>query len=198
MINSIRKQVLLLMVLSFLATPLYAAPKLNGFAEQTRQWAVQCRNEVAEQFDLLITSGQLKEAQLFDTFYIPIPNTYPQKFQTQYDVIADGVVRPIIDKYQAKSKKVLAVYIIDVNGYAPTHNSRYSKPLTGFPYVDIKISRTKRIFNDKPGLRAARNLDAYLLQEFHTDAGNRVMNDLSVPITVKGRHWGAVRVIFKK
>ncbi len=196
--NFIRKQVLLLMVLFFLATPLYAAPRLDGFSEQVRQWGVQCRNEIASQFDLLITSGQLDVAQLFDTFYVPIPDTYPQKFQTRYDVIADGVVQPIIDKYQAKSKKILAVYIIDKNGYAPTHNSRYSKPLTGFPYVDIKISRTKRIFNDKPGLRAARNLEPYLLQEFRTDAGNRVMNDLSIPITIQGRHWGAVRVIFKK
>ncbi len=192
------KQLLLLMVLSFAVTPLYAAPKLDSQSLKVKKWATECRNEVTEQLELLLTSGQLNVAQLFDTFYIPTPNTYPQKYQTQYDVIADGVIQPIIDKYQAYDKKVLAVFIVDANGYAPTHNSKYSKPLTGFKYVDIKISRTKRIFNDKAGLLSARNTKPYLAQEFKTDAGNRTMNDMSVPITIQGRHWGAVRVVYKK
>ncbi|MCK4501940.1 MAG: chemotaxis protein [Desulfuromonadales bacterium] len=193
-----RKQLLLLAIFFFLATPLCAATELDGFPEQVRKWAVQCRNEVTKQFDLLLDSGQLSTAQLFDTFYIPIPDTYPQKYKTQYDVYADGVIQPIIDKYQKVSKKIRAVYIVDRHGYAPTHNSNLSKPLTGYPHVDIKISRTKRLYNDKAGLAVARNLKPYLLQEYRPDSGANPMGDMSVPITIEGRHWGAVRIVFRK
>lgn len=193
----LRKQLLLLAIFSLLATSLCAAQNLDHFDEQVRQWAVECRTEVSAQFNLLLTSGQLSVPQLFDTFYIPIANTNPQKYRTQYDTLSDGVIRPIIDKYQKYDKRIRAVYVVDNNGYVPTHNSSFSKPLTGDPDMDLKGNRTKRLFNDRTGLAAARNQKSYLLQSYNTDAG-KSMNDLSVPITIQGRHWGAVRVIYKR
>ena len=181
-----------------LLSPCSFAQDLNEFDKQVKQWAMECRDEVAGQFNLLLTSGKLSVPQLFDTFYIPIPNTNPQKYRTQYDLLSDGVVQPIIDKYREYSKNVLAVYIVDQNGYVPTHNSHFSKPLTGYPDVDIKINRTKRMFNDRTGLAAARNSEPYLVQPYRTDAGSSVLTDMSVPITIQGRHWGAVRVVYKR
>lgn len=46
---------------------------------------------------------------------------------------------------------------VDRNGYAPTRNVRYSRPLTGDHQVDLVDSRDRRLFDDKTGLRAARN-----------------------------------------
>ena len=45
--------------------------------------AMRCQSEVAIQFELLVTSGKLTMGQMFDTFYIPIPDTNPQRFKTQ-------------------------------------------------------------------------------------------------------------------
>ena len=191
------KQLLLLIIFSLLAISPCAAQNLDRFGEKVRQWAVECRSEVSAQFNLLLTSGQLSVPQLFDTFYIPIPNTNPQKYRTQYDTLSDGVIRPIIDKYQKMDKRLRAVYIVDSNGYVPTHNSSFSRPLTGDADIDLKANRTKRLFNDRTGLAAARNKTPYLLQSYNTDAG-RSMNDLSVPITIQGRHWGAVRIVYKQ
>ncbi len=53
----------------------------------------------------------------------------------------------------------------------------------------------KRMFNDTVGIRLARNQDPILVQTYVRDTGE-VLNDLSVPITVRGRHWGAVRLGF--
>ncbi len=50
------------------------------------------------------------------------------------------------------------------NGYSATHNSKYSKPLTGNPEADAIWSRDKRIYNDEKGIRAARNVQQFLIQ----------------------------------
>jgi len=189
------KQMLLTVILStLLASPCFAI-KLDQFDLQVKQLALECRTEVSEQLNLLLSSKKLTLAQLFDTFYVPIQETNPQKYSTQYDRVFDDTIQTIIDKYQKKDKRIRAVYAVDVNDYVPTHNSSFSQPLTGDANVDIKKNRTKRIFNDKTGLAAARNIEPFLLQKYDTDAG-RSMMDMSVPITIQGHHWGAIRFIY--
>lgn len=194
----LRRQLCLLVVFFVFAVPVNAAETLTSFDLQVKKWAIACRDEVTSQFNLLLTSGKLSIPQLFDTFYTPIPDTSPQKYRTQYDLLSDGVVQPIIDKYQAADKRVMAVFIVDRNGYVPTHNSNFSKPLTGYSYVDIKINRTKRMFNGRTGLAAARNEKPYLMQAYRADGDSAVLTDMSVPIMIQGRHWGAVRVVYKR
>jgi methyl-accepting chemotaxis protein len=49
-------------------------------------------------------------------------------------------------------------------------------------------------------LRSARNEKRFLLQTYRRDLGGGnfvLMKDLSMPITVAGRHWGAVRLAYK-
>ena len=186
----------LFVFLLLLPTPLLAA-ELSAFDQKVKRWAENCRDEVAGQYNLLLTSGKLSVPQLFDTFYIPIPNTSPQKFHTQYDRMTDGVVRPIIDKYLSMDKRIVFVVPVDVNGYLPTHNSRYSRPLTGDGDADTKWNRTKRLFSDRTGLAAARNKEPYLLQKYSRDTGEE-MGDLSVPIVVQNRHWGAIRIGYRQ
>ena len=153
--------------------------------------------EIIDQFELLLTGGHLTMAQLFDTFYIPIPGTDPQKFHTQYDKLTDDILRPILDKYLKMDSRFIFVVAVDRNGYLPTHNSKYSQPMTDDNDHNTKWNRTKRIFNDRTGLAAARNKEPYLLQRYSRDTGE-VMTDLSVPIFIKKRHWGAIRFGYKK
>jgi methyl-accepting chemotaxis protein len=82
-----------------------------------------------------------------------------------------------------------------VNGYGPSHNSWYAKPPTGDRATDLVNSRDRRLFNDPAGLRAARNQDRFLLQTYVRDTGE-VMTELDRPITVHGKHWGALRLGF--
>ena len=192
-----RIQLLLLVILVFSTTVLHAGDDLSSFDDQVRKWAIECRTDVVDQFNLLLTSGQLSVPQLFDTFYIPIPKTDPQKFKTQYDNLSDGIVRPIVDRVLGYDNRLVFVVIVDVNGYLPTHNSRYSRPLTDNTDENTKWNRTKRMFNDRTGLAAARNQKPYLLQRYSRDTGE-VMSDLSIPIIIQNRHWGAVRIGYKQ
>jgi len=83
------------------------------------------------------------------------------------------------------------------DGYLPTHNQRFSLPLTGNLAFDLVNNRTKRIFGDRTGLAAARNEAPYLLQRYKRDT-DELMADLSVPVKVKGKHWGCVRIGYRQ
>jgi methyl-accepting chemotaxis protein len=185
------------MLLTLLLMPAKSmAAELAGFDLRAKKLAEQSVEEIIGQFKLLLTGGHLTTAQLFDTFYIPIPGTDPQKFHTQYDELTDGILRPILDKYLKMESRFIFVVAVDRNGYLPTHNSKYSQPMTDDNDYNTKWNRTKRIFNDRTGLAAARNTEPYLLQRYSRDTGE-VMTDLSVPITLNKRHWGAVRIGYK-
>ncbi len=174
----------------------HAQETLQGFDLQVKQWAEECRAQVISQLEQLLKSEKLKENQLFDTFYIPIPNTSPQKYHTQYDRISDQAIQEPLDKCLAKDERIAFVVAVDVNGYLPTHNQKYSQPLTGKADIDLNNNRTKRIFNDRTGLAAAKNTEPFLLQRYQRDTGEQ-MSDLSVPILIRGKHWGALRIGYK-
>lgn len=189
---------LLFVFLSVSSQICYAeSPPLEGFEKQVLNLAYQCKKELEDEFQKMLASDQLTLNQLFDTFYIPIPNTNPQKYSTQYDKFTDERIRIILDNYLAIDKRILFVVAVDRNGYLPTHNSKYSKPLTNDADYNTKNNRTKRLFNDRTGLAAARNKEPYLLQTYERDTGESFY-DLSAPIMVNGRHWGGVRFGFKK
>jgi methyl-accepting chemotaxis protein len=196
----VRSKIKLMMLMVFALVSLMVTPGVgradtlqSALDRNTYLWAQQCRDEVVNQFELLLTSGRLTVGQLFDTFYIPIPNTNPQKYRTQYDTLSDEILRPILDKYLAKDPHLVFCIAVDRNGYLPTHNTRFAQPLTGDAEVDSVKNRTKRIFNDRTGLAAARNQQIYLLQRYSRDTGEQ-MSDLSIPITISKRHWGAIRI----
>ncbi len=163
------------------------------FDLKVRQMAFECRDEVKDLFDGYLESKHLTLARLFDTFYIPIQNTRPPKFHTSYDKIIEGDLRFILDGTLKLDPKILYVVAVDRNGYVPTHNSKYSKPLTDDPGYNAKHNRTKQIYNDRTGLAAARNTKAFLVQSYNRDTGEET-HDISVPIFIKNKHWGAVRV----
>src|SRR5512138_293624 len=76
-----------------------------------------------------LASGKFTLDDIFDTNYVPIPNTDPQKYHTKYDTYIDQVVRDLEDEYLKDDQVVFAV-LVDRNGYLPTHNSKYNQPLT--------------------------------------------------------------------
>ncbi len=185
----------LIVVAAFCSGPRTAVSQeqYSPFDLKVRRMAYDCRDRVTAEMNKLIAANKLTLAQLFDTFYIPIPNTDPQKFHTQYDRYTDETIRIILDQYLAESNRIKFVVAVDRNGYLPTHNTKYSKPLTGNGDYDTKHNRTKRMFNDRTGLAAARNQKKFLLQRYSRDTGE-VMMDLSVPIYIESKHWGAIRI----
>lgn len=143
-----------------------------------------------------ISAGKMTVEDFFDEEYEKVPNSYPPKFHTRFDEFFDVTIQESIDTYLQDDRVVFAVPV-DRNGYLPTHNSKFSQPLTGDSVKDRLGNRTKRIFNDTTGLAAARYDGAdgqgVLVQVYQRDTGVLMM-DCSAPIELDGRHWGAFRV----
>jgi len=152
--------------------------------------------EIGRVLEEAVRTGQIRPDDLFDTNYVPIPNTKPQKYTTKFDALTDKIFPPVQEPILDAHKEVAYAGAVDVNGYFPTHNKRYTKPLTGDEQVDIVNNRTKHIFNDPVGKRCGSHEQPFLLQTYRRDTGE-IMHDLSVPIYVQGRHWGGFRLGYR-
>ena len=165
--------------------------------EKIVQIAMDFAKECAKTLEEGVKKGIISEEELFDRTYIPIPNTNPQKFHTKFDSFTDKYIQDVEEKYLAMHPAFVFAVLNDDHGYIPTHNLKYSKPLTGNYDIDLVGNRTKRIFDDTTGIKAATNKDKpFLLQSYRRDTGE-ILHDISVPVYVFGKHWGAVRIAFK-
>ncbi len=141
-----------------------------------------------------ISNGKFTLEEIFDSNYLPLPGTNPQKYTTRYDSYLDRVITPLEDAFLQDEEIVFAV-LVDRNGYLPAHNSKFARPQSGDIEQDTTYSRSKRIFNDPVGLDAAKNVAAVLIQDYKRDTGEKML-DISVPVNVQGKHWGAYRIGF--
>jgi methyl-accepting chemotaxis protein len=184
------------MGLSDMAESIYALLAETGLREEhgvallESQAAAQA---IGQCFEQAIVQGGLTENQVFDRTYQPISGTDPTKFSTQFDSFTDRSFPDIQEPILSRHSFMLYAGAVDDKCYFPTHNKRYSKPLTGDYEKDLLTNRTKRMFDDRTGSRCASNTRPFLLQTYKRDTGE-VMHDLSVPIYVNRRHWGCFRV----
>ena len=105
-----------------------------------------------------------------------------------------------MNKAQAGAEKVRGVIIRAETRYLPTHNPEYSKPQGADPAWNASYCRNRRLFNDRAVHKVAANTKPFLLRTYRRDMGGGkfvLMKDLSSPIFVNGRHWGAFRIGFR-
>jgi methyl-accepting chemotaxis protein len=164
--------------------------------DAVRDAAQQAAKEVGKLFEQAIASGKISRDALFDRQYKPIPGTNPPKYNTRFDSFTDQVLPPLQEGLLKAMPQLAYAGAVDDHGYFPTHNKKYSQPLTGNYDVDIVNNRTKRIFTDRTGKRCGSNTRPFLLQTYKRDTGE-VMHDLSAPIYVNGKHWGGFRIGYK-
>lgn len=139
-----------------------------------------------------IDNGVMTVGDAMDREYVKIPGIEPAKYHTKYDAYLDKALLVFIDEY-IKDESVKYAVAADINGYVPTHNSIYQKPITGDAEKDLTGNRTKRVFNDPVGIAAAKNAEVGFRQVYKRDTGE-TMWDVSTPIFVKGQQWGGFRI----
>ena len=146
-----------------------------------------------------VADGRISMADLFDEKYLPVAGSNPAQVTTRFVALTDELFPPVQEELLAFDSKVVFCAAVDRNGYLPTHNLKFSKPQGVDPVWNAAHSRNRRVFNDRTGLAAGRNVRRFLLQTYRRDmgGGQRVlMKDLSAPITVQGRHWGGLRLAY--
>lgn len=182
-----------------LAEKANAAFALNSSQSYHRTFYDQARSgaaQIGKLFEQAIAKGTLTEAALFDKKREPVPNTDPQQYTSSFDRFTDQALPAVQEIIKNCRDEVVFAIACAPDGYVPTHNRDFAHPPTGNPEVDLVKSRSKRLFNDRTGIRCGSHTEDMLLQTYRRDTGE-IMHDLSVPIYVNGKHWGGFRVGYR-
>lgn len=163
---------------------------------QMKRIAMEAARRIGETLEAAVQSRKIRLDDLFDEDYEAVPNTKPQKFVTHFDKLTDRLFPAIQEPVLSLHPGIVYAGAVDRNGYFPTHNHKFSHALTGNYELDLKQSRTKRIFDDRVGLTCGRHEEPSRLQTYRRDTGE-LMFDMSAPIYVDGRHWGGFRLGYR-
>ncbi|MBN3764716.1 methyl-accepting chemotaxis protein [Burkholderia sp. Ac-20365] len=160
----------------------------------------QAAAKVGKLFEAAIARGELSMNDLFDDRYVPMPGTNPPQFMTRFTDFTDRILPSIQEPILQLDPRVAFCAAVDVRGYLPTHNLKFSQPQRGDAVWNAANCRNRRMFNDRTGLAAGTHTKRFLLQTYRRDMGGgeyALMKDASAPIFVNGRHWGGLRIGYR-
>ncbi|MEA2865860.1 MAG: methyl-accepting chemotaxis protein [Bradyrhizobium sp.] len=162
---------------------------------------IDTARQISAAFEAAIERGDIRIDQLMDENYREILGTNPKQYLTDYVAFTDRILPPIQDPIQKIDPRIVFCVAWAKGGYLPTHNPNYRLPQGADPVWNNANCRNKRLFDDRAVRKVAANSKPFLLQTYRRDMGGGnfvLMKDLSSPITIHGRHWGAFRMGFRQ
>jgi methyl-accepting chemotaxis protein len=162
---------------------------------------IETAKRITDAFEGAIASGEISAAQLMDENYRLIPGTNPKQYLTDYVTFTDRILPAIQDPIQKSDPRIVFCVAWAKGGYLPTHNPNYRLPQGPDPVWNNANCRNRRLFDDRAVKKVAANTKPFLLQTYRRDMGGGnfvLMKDVSSPIFVRGRHWGAFRMGFRQ
>jgi len=162
---------------------------------------VETAKRISAEFEAAIDRGEITADQLMDEKYREISGTDPKQYLTDYVAFTDRVLPSIQDPIQKSDPRIVFCVAWAKGGYLPTHNPNYRLPQGTDPVWNNANCRNRRLFSDRAVKKVAANTKPFLLQTYRRDMGGGnfvLMKDLSSPIVIRGRHWGAFRMGFRQ
>jgi methyl-accepting chemotaxis protein len=161
---------------------------------------IDTAKQISAAYESAIARGEITLDMLMDENYREVPGTDPKQYLTDYVEFTDRILPPIQDPLQKVDPRVVFCVAWAKGGYLPTHNPNYRLPQGRDPVWNNANCRNRRLFNDRAVKKVAANRKPFLLQTYRRDMGGGnfvLMKDVSSPILVRGRHWGAFRMGFR-
>lgn len=165
------------------------------------QAVVETAGKIMDAFEAAIQRGEITLENFFDEKYREIPGSNPKQYMTDYVELTDRILPPIQDPIQKIDPRIVFCVAWAKGGYLPTHNPNYRQKPGSDPVWNSANCRNRRLFNDRAVQKVAANTKPFLLQTYRRDMGGGkfvLMKDLSAPIMIRGRHWGAFRMGFRQ
>jgi methyl-accepting chemotaxis protein len=157
-------------------------------------------SEITTILEDAVRSGLLTEAELFDTNYQRESLAEPAQYRTAAVAPLETCVRPRLEAELLKEPTPDFCFLQDRNGFCAVHNLRYSQTARLDDTIwNLKHARARRIFDDRFGMSASRNLRPFFVQSYARDMGDAIhlRMEFDAPLFVFGRHWGAVRMAYR-
>ena len=161
---------------------------------------VETARRITQTFEAAIERGEITIERLMDENYREIAGTDPKQYLTDYVEFTDRVLPAIQDPIQKSDPRIVFCVAWAKGGYLPTHNPNYRQPQGKDPVWNNANCRNRRLFSDRAVKKVAANTRPFLVQTYRRDMGGGkfvLMKDMSSPIFVNGRHWGAFRIGFR-
>jgi len=161
---------------------------------------IDTAKQISAAFESAIERGEITLDLLMDENYREVPGTDPKQYLTNYVEFTDRILPPIQDPLQKADARIVFCVAWAKGGYLPTHNPNYRLPQGRDPIWNNANCRNRRLFNDRAVKKVAANRKPFLLQTYRRDMGGGnfvLMKDVSSPILVRDRHWGAFRMGFR-
>jgi methyl-accepting chemotaxis protein len=162
---------------------------------------VETAKLISDAFETALERGDIRLDQLMDENYREIPGTNPKQYLTDYVAFTDRILPPIQDPIQKSDPRIVFCVAWAKGGYLPTHNPNYRQPQGPDPVWNNANCRNRRLFDDRAVRKVAANTKSFLLQTYRRDMGGGnfvLLKDVSSPIRIRGRHWGAFRMGFRQ
>lgn len=162
--------------------------------------AVQVRDEFVMLAEQAIADGTLSMKQVFDTDYVRVLGSNPERFRTSLCDWADIHWRPLFDRIVAEHPEIKMSSASDINGFLPTHVTDCSRAPTGDVAHDTAHCRNGRILYDETDAAAKRSTAPFFMMVYRQegDGINYVtVRNVYVPAIINGRRWGDVEVAYQ-
>jgi methyl-accepting chemotaxis protein len=162
--------------------------------------AATVRDEFVAIAERAVANGGLSMEQLFDTNYVRVPNSNPERFRTTLCDWADTHWRPLFDRIVADHPEVKMSSAGDMNGFLPTHIADCSRAPTGDVVHDTAHCRNGRILLDEIDMAAKKSHAPFFMAVYRQegDGTNYVtVRNVYMPVVINGRRWGDVEVAYQ-
>ncbi|MBA3676244.1 MAG: chemotaxis protein [Sphingosinicella sp.] len=156
--------------------------------------------ELVRLIEKAIERGEISEAAVFDTHYVPMSGTNPTQYTTLFVDFADEHVRPVLDRLKGADACHIAAAMSDINGYLPTHITERSKPQTSDPKWNAEHCRNRRNFIDDATRRAIESENEAMLYTYRMNLGDGrylPVKTVFVPMFIAGRRWGNLELAYR-
>lgn len=150
--------------------------------------------EIVALAEASLADGNISEGALFDSDYIEVPGSNPARYRNRASDWADANWRPVLDRTKAADRRVAGTVCMDRNGYVPTHLTEFSRKPTGDFDHDVKFCRNGRKFpiltRSLKRMTSDYSMSAYRFEADGEGRGYQILRVVSVPLFIRGRHWG--------
>ncbi len=175
----------------------------SGLAADDRRFVEMALAGAAEASAIIeraLARHDLTPEAAFDTQYRPIAGSDPVRYVTRLSDFADAALRPLLDRLAGEQPRIISAVCSDVNGYLPTHISRFSQtPRQGDARWNVANCRNRMIILDAATARAIGSDAPFMMGVYRFNGGGTaaVLRNVWVPIRVNGRRWGNFEIAYR-
>ena len=171
------------------------SPADNAMVERAQAAA----REIVALTEAAVAAGQLDPAALFDRDYREIPGSNPPRFRTALCDWADREWRPLLDRIAGSHPAIMAAACTDMEGFLPTHLTRFSQAPTGDLAHDTRHCRNGRKILDPIDEKAKRSSAPFMMAVYRQEGDGRdykVVRNVYLPLVFEGRRWGDLELAY--